>query len=147
MQGDDAVQPLGELLFNDSTPTKTRYHVCRALAEVGGAAIPLMITQLDTDSAEVRFGIINSLGRVKTKDQAINDRITRALLGQLGKDKSVDTRRRALIALATLGEPAGKLAKDPLLAMSHDATEEDTIRGEVRKTLKAVVPRRTFVDQ
>lgn len=146
MQGDAAVQPLGEVLFNKSTPTMTRYHVCRALAEVGGSAVPLMIKKLDTDSVEVRFGLINSLGRVKTTDQATNDRITRALLEQAGKDKSVDTRRRALIALATLGEPAGKLAKDPLLALLHDVDEEETVRGEAKKTLKAVAPRRTLVD-
>jgi HEAT repeat protein len=146
MQGDAAVQPLGELLFSKSTPTKTRYHVCRALAEVGGSAVPLMIKKLDTDSVEVRFGLINSLGRVKSTDQATNDRITRALLEQTAKDKSVDTRRRALIALATLGEPAGKLAKEPMLALLHDVDEEETIRGEAKKTLKAVAPRRTLVD-
>lgn len=146
MQGDAAVQPLGELLFNKSTPMKTRYHVCRALGEVGGSAVPLMIKKLDTDSIEVRFGLINSLGRVKTSDQATNDRITRALLEQAGKEKSVDTRRRALIALATLGEPAGTLAKDPLLALLHDIDEEETIRGEAKKTLNAVAPRRTLVD-
>lgn len=146
MQGDSAVQPLGELLFDESTPTQTRYHVCRALAEVGGAAVPLMIKQLDTDSVEIRFGIINSLGRVRTTDQAINDRITKALLDQAAKDKSVDTRRRALIALASLGKPAGKLAKDPLLQLLHDTSEDETVRGEAKKALKAVAPRRTLVD-
>lgn len=146
MQGNDAVQPLGEVLFNESTPKMTRYYVCRALAEIGSAAVPLMIKKLDTDSTEVRFGLINNLGRVKTSDQAVNDRITRALLEQAGKDKTSDTRRRAILALAALGEPAGKLAKDPLIKLSQD-DNDPAIRNAAGKALKSVAPRRTFVDR
>lgn len=146
MQGDAAVQPLGELLFDESTPKMTRYYTCRALADVGGAAVPLMIKKLDTDSTEVRFGLINNLGRVRTSDQAVNDRITKALLEQAGKDKSTDTRRRAILALAELGEPAGKLAKEPLIKLSQD-DDDPAVRKAAGKALKSVAPRRTFVDR
>lgn len=147
MQGNDAVQPLGELLLSSTTPKNTRYHVCRALGDIGAPAVPLLIKTLDTDSVELRIGVLNGLGRVKSDDQATNDRIARALLKRASKDESsLDTRRFALRALASLGKPAGTVAKDPLQTMLHDPHEDGTLKGEIRIALKAVAPRRTFVD-
>lgn len=135
MQGAAAVEPLANILKNESAPLPQRIAVSRTLAQLPGAKNAL-IPGLESKERLVRVNVIQALGRIKPPDRQIMEKCI-----ELAKTDDEDNQRYAVMALGKMGPPA-KEAVPLIQTMLNDKKYNETVRAEARKALKAIEPRR-----
>jgi len=138
LQKEKAVPALAEIIKADATTIEMRIAACRALGRVGPAATPVLFETLNTDaaSAQLKLKATESLSYVRPSSQPIVDRLVEILRGDDARMRQV-----AVQGLARIGPPA-KSSTGMLLEILNNKAESETMRGEAKRALKEVDPRR-----
>lgn len=138
LQKEKAVPGLAEILKSDSTSPEMRIAACRALGRVGPAATPVLLETLGSDSAsaQLKLKATETLSYVRPSSQAIVDQLLEILRGDDARMRQV-----ALQGIGRIGPPA-KAATNTLMDILNNTAESETIRGEAKRALKEVDPRR-----
>lgn len=142
LQGPAAVAPLGEIFNNEQAPPAGRIVACRVLRRLGPPAKPVLKKGLDSPSEQIRLNAIKALSVLRPTDAEIID----TLVG-LMDNQPERIRREAILALATIGEPAQAKCADKLLAVLNDNQAEPTLRDAAKLALKKVMPRKRLTDR
>lgn len=138
LQKEKAVPALAEIIKADGTSVEMRIAACRALGRVGPAATPVLFETLSADSAsaQMKLKATESLSYVRPSSQPIVDRLVEILRGDDARMRQV-----ALQGLGRIGPPA-KSSAGVLLEILNSTAESETMRGEAKRALKEVDPRR-----
>lgn len=138
-QKEAAVSPLAEKLADESVGLAGKIVICRTLGQVGPAAEGTLTEALESDEHLVRINAAEQLAIIKPTSASI----VKTLIDLLDHEDS-RLRERAIKSLAFIGPPA-KEAQPRLQAILNSDADEN-LRGEARRALAKVNPRRTFKD-
>lgn len=138
----EAVAPLAALLNDGEAPEPQRLAATVALGKLGRPAFEALLAAGGSDAPQrVRLNAIKQLAMIKPLPAEAYER----LVGWSGKDESVPIRVIAIQTLKAMGTQAG--AAGPMLQeMLNNTSEDEQVRAAAQDALKAVNPRRTFVD-
>lgn len=139
MQKDAAIAPLTEKLEDDGVGVGTKIMICRTLGQMGPAAEDSLTSALESDEQLVRINAAEQLAIIKPTTAGI----VNTLIGLIDHEDP-RTAERAIKSLAHLG-PSAKASKDRLLEVLNSNADEG-LRGEAKRALTKVNPRKTFQD-
>lgn len=134
-QGPAAVLPLSKVLADETAPAEQRIVAAKVLGRLPGTKAALLAA-IDAKKPEVRVNVVQSLGLVRPVDAEI---VAKCI--ELTGDKDPQIQRYAIASLGKM-EAAAKDAVPLLQRLLNDRDQNDTIRAEARKSLKAIDPRR-----
>lgn len=137
-QKEQAVAPLSHLLEGTDSSLEIRMAACRALGKTGPTATTTLLATLDSTEfpESLKLKAVESLSVVRPSSRQIVDRLVAIADGDDERMRQV-----AIQGLGRIGPPA-KSSAELLVRLLNNTAESETIRGEAKKALKEVDPRR-----
>jgi len=135
---------------DSSGPLPARIAACRILARIGPVATPTLmeISKKDTKPDQLRQNGVQWMGVIKPTSKEIVDHLITLSNETTGsKEMNQKIRMAALQALLKIGPEVKKLRPDYVETLQNtlnSLTEDDSIRGQAKLTLKSIEPRRGF---
>lgn len=144
-QGAAAVQPLSQVVLDESATLAARHHACMALGYIAEPSVTVLIEVCDCSEPMLRMNAIKYLGLIRPADRDLW-RTAVAKLVALMEHEEEATRIQAIQALGNVGLAAQNLAAAPLQAILDDPGASNPVRRAAGDAIKTVAPRKTFQD-
>lgn len=139
--GAEAQPAMKQKALDSSAALEMRIAACGVLRELGPVADESLTTIVnEADQSLVAANALKSIVMLRPVPAGLLDR----LMGWM-EHEDLQVQRAAIQSLARIGEKA-ESAAPKLLAILNNPDANETLRGEAKRALKAVNPRRTFQD-
>ena len=140
-RGAESLAPLQRLLEDGQAPPTSRIAAVESLKRMGPQAVEGLVRVAESDGATaVRASAIGAVASIQPVAPSTVDRVIQWI-----DLPDIAIRRAAVIAVGRLGSSAKKCAPR-LQSILNDINEDETLRGEAKRALKSVSPRKTLVD-
>jgi hypothetical protein len=150
LQGEKIAAKLSATVKDNGAPLAARISACRVLARIGPVATATLmeVSKKETKPDQLRQNGVQWMGVIKPTSKEIVDQLI-ALSNESTGTKELNQKIRvaALQALLKIGPDVKKLRPDYVETLQNtlnSQTEDDSIRGQAKLTLKSIEPRRGF---
>ena len=138
-QGSGSIPALAIILHDQDAELPRRITACRALAALGPPARADLLKAISSDQRLLRIAATERISLIRPTDKQTVERLV-----QLLDDQDQQWRKIAIQSLRRIGTSA-RQAIPKLDALANQA-EDEIIRAEALKALKAINPRHTLSD-
>ena len=138
-QGSGSIPALATILHDTDAELPRRITACRALAALGPPARADLLKAISSDQRLLRIAATERISLIRPTDKQTVERLV-----QLLDDQDQQWRKIAIQSLRRIGTSA-RQAIPKLDALANQA-EDEIIRAEALKALKAINPRHTLSD-
>ena len=135
-----AIEPLEKVAIDESAPVESRIAACQALRFVGPAGSDSLILAVNSQHNLVATNAVKSLVAMRPVIPNLVEQLTKFI-----DHSNLQVQRAAIQSLARIG-PQAESCAPKLLEILNDPDANETLRGEAKRALKAVNPRRSFQD-